>query len=83
MPKAIQTTWMWHDEMTNTVMGVVVDLFRQRLQWYDEPGCACTDSDADQTISEFFEKGLPNKMNPPNDILEEIKSELTPLLASR
>ncbi|RMG78232.1 MAG: hypothetical protein D6712_21810 [Chloroflexi bacterium] len=70
-----KTAWMWRDESTDAVMGVTFDEDRAVLQWYDEPGCACTGSDAEQPLADFLENG-PRGGNPPPDVLEEMRAEL-------
>ncbi len=70
-----EKTWMWRDEYRNSVAGVIVDLDKNVVQWYDEPGCACTDSEAIQTIADFLERG-PSALQPPNDVVDEMKTAL-------
>lgn len=72
----IQTAWMWQDVNSGGVRGVTVDVDDGMLHWFDEPGCACGGSDAVQTIADFLDKGARGG-NPPADILEEIRDNLS------
>lgn len=75
MAEQIQTAWMWHDEHSMMVKGATVDLDDQIIQYYDEPGCACTDSAHIQTITHFLEKGAIQPV--PDDVLEEMRDTMT------
>lgn len=73
----MQTTqsWMWEDGRGG-VQGVTVDLDEARVSWFDQPGCACGGSDAEQSLSEFIENG-PRYIFPPDDILAEMRAMAT------
>lgn len=74
MAEQYQTTWMWHDEATNGVMGAIVDYDDQEIQWVDQPGCACGDNAQPQSIHDFLNKGAAVFV--PQDVLGEIHSEV-------
>lgn len=73
--KTPKTTWMWQDEASGGVMGAIVNLDERRIQWLDQPGCACGDSNSEQTIADFLAKG-PRWLQPPLDVETEMRSEL-------
>lgn len=75
MTDNIQTAWMWQDEITGGTQGAVVDLERGVIHWHDEPGCACTVSDVEQTIESFLAKG-PHIIYPPEAIQDEMRRAL-------
>lgn len=79
MADPITTRWIWQDEFTTQVRGVIVDLDDQLIQWFDEPGCACTDSAHEQSIRDFLENG--ERQPAPVDVLEEMRTEMTRFLA--
>ena len=70
-----QAQWMWQDDASGGVMGVIVDFDEDRVQWLEEPGCACTDSAHEQTIADFLQNGARAIM-PPADVLEEMRESL-------
>jgi hypothetical protein len=70
-----QTNWVWQDEHSGSMMGVTVDLDRKTLQWFDAPGCACGDHEDMQSIGDFLQKGS-RYLNPPDDVIAEMQSEL-------
>lgn len=67
------TSWMWQDEATASVKGVILE--DGVLHWYDEPGCACDDSDLEQSVADFLARG-PRGYNPPADVLEQMHTAL-------
>jgi hypothetical protein len=73
---APQTSWIWQDEMTGGTMGAVVDLDNSRIDWIDQPGCACGDSMHTQTIEDFLQHGARN-FPVPADVEAEMKVALT------
>ena len=75
MADKIQTTWMWHDEASNGVKGVIIDLDDQVIQWMDQPGCACGDNSTPQLIADFLKQGAI--VHVPDDVQDEISAELT------
>lgn len=77
--KAPKTTWIWQDEVSGGVMGAVVDLDERLIQWLDQPGCACGDSNSEQTIADFLARG-PRWIMPPADIEAEMRAELAELI---
>ena len=79
MTDKIQTAWMWRDEQTDSIAGVTVDIEQGVLQWYDEPGCACAGSNAEQTVSDFLETGS-RIARPPDDVLAEMRMALQSVL---
>ena len=79
MADHITTRWIWQDEFTIHVRGVIVDLDDQLIQWFDEPGCACTDSTHEQSITDFLENGEQQPV--PADVLEEMRVEMTRFMA--
>ena len=79
MTDKIQTAWMWRDEQTDSIAGVLIDIELGVLQWYDEPGCACAGSNAEQTVSDFLETG-PRIARPPDDVLAEMRMALQSVL---
>lgn len=79
MSTKLTTNWMWQDEVTTGVMGAVVDPDDLTVQWFDEPGCACTDSDSIQTVQDFLARG-PKSITSPDDILREMHENLSKLV---
>ena len=68
----MQKSWMWSSN-NNGVEGAYIDLDDGTVQWFDEPGCACSGSDSEQKIEDFIAKG-PRFIVPPNDVLEEMRA---------
>jgi len=79
MSAKIQTSWMWQNEITNGVMGAIVDTDDLTIQWFDEPGCACTDSHAVQSIQDFLANGS-HFIKPPADVAAEMHENLSQLV---
>jgi len=77
--KEPKTAWMWQDEYSGGVMGAVVDLDERVIQWLDQPGCACGDSESEQTIADFLAKG-PRWVHPPAEVEAEMRAELAEFL---
>jgi len=73
--------WLWQDENTGGVVGVIADLDEQKLSWFDEPGCACGDSSAIQSFTDFLNKGA-NYLSPPSDIVDEMCDVLSQVVES-
>lgn len=71
----MQETWMWADEASGGVVAVVVDYDEQRIHVFDEPGCACGDSSAVQSLADFVAQG-PRHFSPPEDIRQEMLAAL-------
>ncbi len=74
MAEKIQTSWMWFDEATNGIMGAIVDLDNQQIQWIDQPGCACGDNMQIQSIDDFLKNGAIPYV--PQDVLDEMHTAL-------
>lgn len=68
----MQKSWMWANK-NNGVEGAYIDLDDGTVQWFDEPGCACSGSDSEQKIEDFIAKG-PRFIVPPGDVLEEMRT---------
>ena len=77
MATAPQTAWIWQDDMTQSVMGATADLDERLIRWWDQPGCACGDSRFTQAIADFISNG-PAWFSPPDDVLGEMRSALSP-----
>lgn len=75
----LTTNWMWQDEGSGGVKGAVANPERKTISWFNEPGCACGDSEFTQAFQEFLQKG-PIYINPPTDVLDEIRQNLILLL---
>lgn len=65
-------SWMWADGQGG-VQGATIDLDEQHVSWFDQPGCACAGSDAEQSLSDFLKDG-PRYSVPPADILAEMRA---------
>lgn len=63
------TSWMWKQD--EEIWGLTLNVKKQVLAWMDGIGCACGDSFAEQTLTDFIEKG-PRFGNPPADVVEEV-----------
>lgn len=68
------TSWIWADEPSGGVKGARLNRAAGLVEWVDQPGCACGDAIASQTIMDFREKG-PLEM-PPADVLEEMRNAI-------
>ena len=66
---------MWHNEKSSGVEGAYIDTDKNRVQWFDEPGCACSGAYMEQTIEDFRENG-PRFIMPPEDVLEEMQAAI-------
>ena len=75
MTAAPQTSWIWHDEATGGVMGVVADLDKRTLTWFDQPGCACGGPEDAQSIADVMARG-PRFLDPPAEVLAEMEAAL-------
>jgi hypothetical protein len=65
-------SWMWQSG-AGGVQGAIMDLEDGVVRWMNEPGCACSGSEAEQSLSDFIEKG-PRHIMPPQDVLAEMQS---------
>ncbi|MDQ7025884.1 MAG: hypothetical protein Q9P01_19495 [Anaerolineae bacterium] len=70
-----QKQWMWQNEASGGVQGVIVDFDDGLVRWFDEPGCACGGNDSEQSIADFLERGA-RFIVPPDDVLEEMRASL-------
>jgi len=70
-----QTSWMWHNDASNGVQGAAIIPQKRLVLWFDEPGCACAGSHAEQRFTDFLQNG-PRYIVPPADILEEIRDSI-------
>ena len=68
------TSWIWADEPSGGVKGARLKPAEGLFEWVDQPGCACGDAVASQTIMDFREKG-PLDM-PPAEVLEEMRNAI-------
>lgn len=70
-------SWMWQNENTGGVQGATLNIEKQSMIWYDEPGCGCAaGSEVVQTIAEF--RKYPALLVP-DDVLEEMHAAITTL----
>lgn len=69
-------SWMWENDASGGVSGVQIDTEEQRIQWFEEPGCACAGSASEQSIADFLEHGA-RFLVPPDDILQAMRAVLT------
>ncbi len=67
------TAWMWR--AGQGINALKLDVEQRRLRWFDEVGCACGDSSAEQTVAEYRQRGAPG-FTPPEDVLAEIDEAL-------
>ncbi len=63
-------SWIWADEASGGVKGARLNLADGLVEWVDQPGCACGNAIASQSIMDFREKG-PLDI-PPAEVLEEM-----------
>lgn len=68
----MQKSWIWPNNKGG-VEGAYIDLEDGKIQWFDEPGCACSGSDSEQKIVDFMARG-PRFIVPPDDVLEEMRT---------
>ena len=61
-------SWMWNNGAG--VQGAVIE--EGKVRWFNEPGCACSGNETEQTIADFIEKG-PRYLLPPDDVLAEMQ----------
>jgi hypothetical protein len=73
----VQTAWMWPTERGG-VNGAKIDVERGLIQWYDEIGCACDDSDALQSYAHFIQHG-PAFEDAPLDVVAELTAAVEQL----
>ena len=79
MSDNIQTTWMWHDEASNGTMGAILNPDEQKIQWVDQPGCACGDNIQLQAFQDFLTGGAITPI--PQDIDDEMHTSITHFLS--
>ena len=65
------TSWIWADEASGGVKGARMDTDAGVIEWVDQPGCACGDDTAGQTIADFLANGPLE--SPPADVLAEMR----------
>jgi len=75
----ITLSWMWR--VDESIHALKINTDRQRLEWFDEIGCACGDSTAEQTFAEFAARGAALS-GVPDDVLAELRDSLAALGAS-
>lgn len=76
----ITTSWIWPSP-AGGVHGAYLDTDEQTIQWFDEPGCACSGSDALQTLAQFLSDG-PGALSPPDDVLQEMRNAAQSVLTA-
>lgn len=76
MPAQPRTAWIW--AYNDGTSGMTIDVDKQRLQWFEEIGCACGDSLFDQSYETFLSRGAPIGGVPEN-VLAEIESTVRQL----
>ena len=69
------TSWIWADERSGGVKGARLDLAAGAIEWVDQPGCACGDAVARQTIADFNASGPMESA--PADVLDEMQAALS------
>ncbi len=74
------TSWMWANDYG--VQGVKINPYTRRLNWYDDPGCACGDNAREQTIEDFLKNG-PVYGSPPDDVLAEMRATLEDVFSNK
>lgn len=71
--KQMPSSWIW--VANEKIYGLNVDIETGVLHWYDQIGCSCEDSTADQTVTDFQQQGvLPIVPELPSDILAELRA---------
>jgi hypothetical protein len=70
--KKMQKSWMWASH-TGGVEGAIIELEENRVQWFDELGCACSASDNEQKLEDFIANGS-HFLTPPDDVIEEMRT---------
>lgn len=73
----ITTSWMWAVD-SGGVNGVTIDPVHRSLAWFEDIGCACGDSIADQSYDSLLEDG-PALGGVPAEILTEITTTVQAL----
>ena len=68
------TSWIWADEASGGVKGARIDLVASVIEWLEQPGCACGDAIARQSIADFRENGPLE--SPSADVLEEMRAAM-------
>lgn len=80
--KRLTLSWMW--PVDNGINALRIDPDRQLMRWYDAIGCACgmEDSAAEQSIGDYLQTGVPSRLDPPpQDVQDEIVTTLTAMAA--
>lgn len=75
----ITLSWMWRDGESINALKINTD--RRRLEWFDEIGCACGDSTAEQSFADFAAHGA-KLSGVPDDVLSELRQSLNALESS-
>ncbi len=70
MAKKIPTVWMWQDGMSTR--GAGLDLRKNIIEWQLELAEFCSVDSNTQSMADFLEKGIPNYITAPDDVLAEI-----------
>ncbi|MCY4063157.1 MAG: hypothetical protein OXG53_12365 [Chloroflexi bacterium] len=68
------TSWIWPDEASGGVKGARLNLAHGLVEWVEQPGCACGNAIASQTVTDFREQGPME--TPPADVLEEMRNAI-------
>ena len=68
-------SFMWLNESTGGMSGAQMDLDDGIIQWFESPGCSCSGSENEQTVTDFIENG-PRALIPPDDVLEEMRQAI-------
>lgn len=76
----LKTAWMWATE-DGEMNGMTIDTSHKRLDWFDGIGCACGDSSAVQSYTEYQRKGSPLG-ELPDDVKAEIDASIGALVAA-
>jgi hypothetical protein len=63
---------MWADD-SGGVQGAILDLEAGRIQWFDQPGCACGEDEQFQSLSDFLAHGS-FYLSPPSDVVDELRA---------
>lgn len=71
-----KTAWMWLSG--DQLLGLSIDLERQRMTWVWQAGCHCADEDEIvQSIGAFRRQGTPPLIGPlPEDVAAEVEEVL-------
>ena len=75
MTSKTPTSWIWADNASGGVKGARLDVAARRIEWVDQPGCACGDATSRQTFADFLATGPLE--SPPADVLEAMRQALS------